>query len=157
VPLPGAVVQSLYSLNSAASTGSNNYTPSSTVPTLTGGNLVASQAVTPSSSANVLRVRGDAMLGTTTTAAVEYTAFLTQDSGTNALCSTGATTSLGTSGPSKLSLLYQALAATLISTTFKLCGTASGSVVTNINTANGGSAFYGGTSNSFILVEEIMT
>jgi hypothetical protein len=157
VPLPGAMVQSIYSLNSAASTGSNNYTPSSTVPTASGGNLVASQAITPSSSANLLRVKGEAMLGTTTTAVVEYTAFLTQDSGTNALCSTGATTSLGTSGPSKLSLLYQALAATLISTTFKLYGTASGSVATNINTANGGSAFYGGTSNSFILVEEIMT
>jgi hypothetical protein len=157
VPLPGAVVQSLYSLNSGATTGSNGYTPSSSVPTVSGGNLVTSQAITPSSSANVLRVRGEAMLGTTTTATVLYTAFLTQDSGTNALCSTGTTTSFGTAGPSKLSLLYQALAATLISTTFKLYGAASGGAVTNINTAGGGSAFYGGTSNSFILVEEIMT
>jgi hypothetical protein len=155
VLLPGAVVQSLYSLNTAAGSGTNNYTPSSAVPTIAGGNLVTSQAVTPSSSANLLRVRGEAMLGSTT-ASVEFTAFLTQDSGANALCSTGATSALATGGPSKLTLLYQALAATLISTTFKLYGTASGSAVTDVNTANGAGAFYGGTSNSYLLVEEIM-
>jgi hypothetical protein len=155
VPLPGTVVQSLYSLNTAAGSGTNNYTPSSTIPTAAGGNLVTSQAVTPSSSANLLQVRGEAMLGSTS-ASVEFTAFLTQDSGVNALCSTGATSTLATAGPSKLTLLYQALAATLISTTFKLYGTANGSVVTNINTANGAGAFYGGTSNSYLLVEEIM-
>jgi hypothetical protein len=155
VLLPGAVVQSLYSLNTAASSGTNNYAPSSTVPTVAGGNLVTSQAVTPSSSANLLRVRGEAILGSTS-ASVELTAFLTQDSGANALCSTGATSTLATAGPSKLTLLYQSLAATLISTTFKLYGTANGSVVTNINTANDAGAFYGGTSNSYLLVEEIM-
>ena len=79
VPLPGAVVQSLYSLNTAASTGANSYTPSATVPTTAGGNLVTSQAITPTSSANILRIKGEAMLGTTSVANASLTAFLTQD------------------------------------------------------------------------------
>jgi hypothetical protein len=156
VPLPGTVVQSLYGLNAAASIGANSYSPSAMVPTVSGGNLVATQAITPTSSANLLRVRGDALLGASSTATVAYTAFLTQDSGTSALCSTSANTTLGTSCPTKLSLLYQAQAATLIPTAFKFWGSTSGGVVTNINSANGGSAFYGGTCNSFLLVEEIM-
>ena len=156
VPLPGAVVQSLLGLNTAASTGANSYTPSASVPTVAGGNLVASQAITPASSANLLRVRAEAMLGTSSAASVSLTAFLTQDSGTNAVATAGTTTTAGTTAPSKLGLLYQAPAATLIATTFKLWGAANGGATVNINTAGGGSAFYGGTANSFLLVEEIM-
>jgi hypothetical protein len=156
VPLPGAVVQSFYGLNTAASTGANSYTPSATVPTAAGGNLVVSQAITPTSSANLLRIRGDAMLGTSGSATALLTAFLTQDSGTNALATAGTTTNLGTTAPTKLGLLYQAPAATLIATTFKLWGTANGGTVVNVNTAGGGSAFYDGAANSFLLVEEIM-
>ncbi len=156
VPLPGAVVQSLYNLNAAASTGANSYTPSATVPTTAGGNLVTAQAITPTSSANLLRVKGEAVLGTTSVANASLTAFLTQDSGTNAVATAGTTTSFATTAPTKLCLLYQAPAATLIATTFKLWGTAGGGATVNINTAGGGSAFFGGTANSFLLVEEIM-
>ena len=156
VPLPGAVVQSLYNLNTAASTGTNSYTPSATVPTTAGGNLVATQALTPTSSANLLRVRGEAMLGTSSFGSATLTAFLTQDAGTNALATAGNATSFATTALTKVGLLYQAPAATLIATTFKLWGTAGGGATVNINTAGGGSAFFGGTSNSFLLVEEIM-
>ncbi len=156
VPLPGAVVQSLYSLNAAASTGANSYSPSATVPTTAGGNLVVSQAITPTSSANLLRVRGEALLGTSASASVSLTAFVTQDSGTNALATAGTTSSFATTAPSKIALLYQAPAATLIATTFKLWGTAAGGATVNINTVGGGSAFFGGTANSFLLVDEIM-
>jgi hypothetical protein len=156
VPLPGAVVQSLYNLNAAASTGTNSYSPSATVPTAAGGNLVTAQAITPTSSANLLRVKGEAMLGTTNAGGVSLTAFLTQDAGTNAVATTGTTSSFATSAPSKICLLYQAPAATLIATTFKLWGTAGGGATVDINSANGGSAFFGGTANSFLLVEEIM-
>jgi hypothetical protein len=156
VPLPGATVQSLYNLNTAASTGANSYTPSATVPTVTGGNLVSAQAITPTSSASLLRVKGEAMLGATSIASASLTAFLTQDSGINALATAGTTTSFGTTAPTKLCLLYQAPAATLIATTFKLWGTAGGGATVNINTAGGGSTFFGGTANTFLLVEEIM-
>jgi hypothetical protein len=149
-------VQSLYALTTAASIGANSYTPSATVPTAAGGNLVVSQAITPTSSANLLRVKGEAMLGTSSVATASLTAFLTQDFGTNALASAGATTTLGTTAPTMLGFLYQAPAATLIATTFKLWGTAGGGAAVNINTAGAGGAFYGGTANSFLLVEEIM-
>ena len=156
VLLPGAVVQSLYSLDTAASTGANSYTPSATVPTIAGGNLVTSQAITPTSSANLLRVKGDAMLGTTSIANTSLTAFLTQDAGSNAVATAGTTTSFATTSPTKVCVFYQAPAATLIATTFKLWGTASGGATVNINTAGGGSAFFGSTADSFLLVEEIM-
>jgi hypothetical protein len=156
VPLPGAVVQSLYNLNTAASTGANSYTPSATVPTAAGGNLVTAQAITPTSSANLLRVKGEAMLGTSNAASATLTAFLTQDSGTNALATAGTTTAFATTAPAMVGLLYQAPAMTLIATTFKLWGSAGGGATVNINTAAGGSAFFGGTANSFLLVEEIM-
>jgi hypothetical protein len=156
VPLPGAVVQSLYNLNTAASTGANSYTPSATVPTAAGGNLVTAQAITPTSSANLLRVRGEAMLGTSGTASAALTAFLTQDSGSNALATVGTTSSFATTAPTKVGLCYQTPAATLIATTFKLWGTAGGGATVNINTAGGGNAFFGGTANSFLLIEEIM-
>jgi hypothetical protein len=155
VPPPGAVVQSLFALNAAASTGANSYTPSAAVPTVAGGNPVVSQAITPTSSANLLRVRGEAMLGTSSAAAASLTTFLTQDSGANALATASMTTSFGTTAPTKVGVLYQAPAATLIATTFKLWGTAGGTTV-DINAAGGGSAFFGGTANSFLLVEEIM-
>ena len=156
VLLPGAVVQSLYSLDTAASTGANSYTPSATVPTIAGGNLVTSQAITPTSSANLLRVKADAMLGTTSIANTSLTAFITQDAGPNAVATAGTTTSFATTSPTKVCVFYQAPAATLIATTFKLWGTASGGATVNINTAGGGSAFFGSTANSFLLVEEIM-
>jgi hypothetical protein len=156
VPLPGAVVQSLYSLNTAASTGANSYTPSAAVPTVAGGNLVTAQAITPTSSANLLRVKGEAMLGTTSAASASLTAFLSQDSGANAVATVGTTSSFATTSPTKICLLYQAPAATLIATTFKLWGTAGGGATVDINSAGGGSAFFGGTANSFLLVEEIM-
>ena len=82
-------------------------------------------------------------------------AFITQDAGTTAL-STGAGYSSATPAPSKVSVVYQALANTLASTTFKLYGASHNSTL-NINAAGGGgTAYYGGTANSFILVEEIM-
>jgi hypothetical protein len=153
----GARVQSLVTVNGAASTGSNNYTPSSTAPTAAGGNLVASQSVTPRSSAHVMRVHGEALLSTTTTATVQQTVFITQDAGSNALASAGQCTTQGTTSPQTISVFYQALANTLVSTTFKLYGSTNGAVVTNINTVAGGSAFYGGTGSAYILVEEIAT
>jgi hypothetical protein len=53
--------------------------------------------------------------------------------------------------------MFQQLANTLVSTTFKLYAALNGSLVVSINTVIGGSAFYGGTANSYILVEEIAT
>ncbi len=156
VPLPGAVVQSLYNLNTAASTGANSYTPSAAVPTTAGGNPVTAQAITPTSSANLLRIKGEAMLGASGVGTASLTTFLTQDAGTNALATAGTGTTLASSAPTKVGLVYQAQAATLIATIFKLWGTAGGGATVNINTAGGGTAFYGGTANSFLLVEEIM-
>ena len=70
-------------------------------------------------------------------AAASLTTFLTQDSGANALATASTTTSFGTTAPTKVGVVYQAPAATLIATTFKLWGTAGGTTV-DINAAGPG-------------------
>jgi hypothetical protein len=62
------------------------------------------------------------MLGTTSAASASLTAFLSQDSRANAVATVGTTSSFATTSPTKICLLYQTPAATLIATTFKLWG-----------------------------------
>jgi hypothetical protein len=158
IALPGDTVQSLLTTNSAASTGSNNLTFNTSAPTAAAGNLVASQAITPKSSAHLVRIEGQALIGTPSgTATADIGLWVTQDAGANALCTASTNTSRGTTSPVDVGLMFQQLANTLVSTTFKLYAALNGSLVVSINTVIGGSAFYGGTANSYILVEEIAT
>jgi hypothetical protein len=156
VALPGAVVQSLYDPIAATFTSSNTYTPAATPPTTSVGVQAGSQAISPSSSAHLLRVRGQLLLGSTGTAAPNQTLFLTQDAGSTAIAAACFAASAAATVPSQGSVVYQALAGTLVSTAFKLWGASSTGTV-NVNTAGAGSAFFGGNASSFILVEEIAT
>jgi hypothetical protein len=154
VPLPGQVVQSLRSSTGTYSTGSTGYIPSNTAPTTSVGTNPVSQSITPSSSANVLRVTSQALIGSGNTNVTELTAFLTQDSGTGSIATAVQSSNIGTDTPSTLGVGYSALANLLTATTFKLWGVANGT--TNINGA-GGSALFGGTGNTYINVDEIMS
>jgi hypothetical protein len=156
VPLPGAAVQSLYDPITATFTSSNTYAPAATAPTTSAGVQAGSQAITPSSSAHLLRVRGQLLLGSTGAASPNQTLFLTQDSGSSAIAAACFAASAAATVPSQGSVIYQTLAGTLVSTAFKLWGASSTGVV-NVNTAGGGSAFFGGNTSSHILVEEIAT
>jgi hypothetical protein len=156
IALPGQTVQSLLTTMSTTPAAASTYTPSSTAPTT--GNAAAgpTQAITPRSSAHVLRIAGSILIGASATAAQVFTAFLTQDAGACLMAATGSSATGNSTGPTAVELLYQALAATLASTTFKLWAYSTAGVA-NINTTAGGSAFFGGNAPTFILVEEIAT
>jgi hypothetical protein len=134
----------------------STYTPSSTAPTTSNAAAGPTQAITPRSSAHVLRIAGSILIGASATAAQVFTAFLTQDAGACLMAATGSSATGNSTGPTAVELLYQALAATLASTTFKLWAYSTAGVA-NINTTAGGSAFFGGNAPTFILVEEIAT
>ena len=155
VPLPGAVVQSLWNQITAIPTGGSIYSPTATGPTTAVGVQAGSQSVTPSSSANVLRVSGQLAVGDAASVSPIITVFLTQDSGASALAAATLAGSAANVYPNQVPrLFYQALASTLVSTAFKLWGAVSAGV-TNINSAGGGSLF--SIANSNLLIEEIQT
>ncbi len=155
VPLPGFVIQSLWNQITAVPTGGATYSPTATPPTTAVGVQGGSEAITPTSSANVLRVSGQLAIGDTASVAPIITVFLTQDSGSNALAVSTLAGSTATTYPNQVPrLFYQTLASTLASTTFKLWGAVSVGV-TNINSAGGGSLF--AIANSNLLIEEVMT
>lgn len=155
-PRPGARIQGAFTPVGATFTSANNYTPSATAPTTAAGVNFASQAITPTSAANLLRVSGKALLGTTATAQSDYTLFLTQDSGVTALMATGMSAPTGSTHVVSNDIKYQALAQTIGSTTFKLWAASQAGTV-NVNTIAAGSAFYAGNISTYIEVEEIMT
>jgi hypothetical protein len=154
IALPGQTVQSLLTTMSTTPAAASTYTPSSTAPTTSNAAAGPTQAITPRSSAHVLRIAGSILIGASATAAQVFTAFLTQDAGACLMAATGSSATGNSTGPT--ALLYQALAATLASTTFKLWAYSTAGVA-NINTTAGGSAFFGGNAPTFILVEEIAT
>ncbi len=153
VLLPGQVIQDQFSSTGALSTTTNTYAVSDTPPAPAGGTNPVSQAVIPSSSANVLDIEGQIILGSTGTAGESNTAYITQDGGTTPLATVSMNNATASSEPQALRCRTRMLAAQLTSTTFKLYGSGTGGT-TNVNGATGGRIF-GGTANTFISVKEI--
>ncbi len=151
VPLPGQVVQSAYNQNGAVAQSTNVYTISNTAPAPTNGALAVSQAIAATSSANVIRVSGQAIVGNTAGSPETY-AYLYN--GTSTLAA-GAGQVSGINQISTVPVRYQGLAATLSSLTYSLYySTGNGSSVLNSTTS---SAAFGGTGTTNILVEEVQT
>ncbi len=157
--LPGGTVQSNFAPFSTTATNASTatYSPSVTAPTSTSAAVGPTQSITPSSSAHLLRVRAMALLGSGGVNTNALTAFLTQDAALTAIAaSTQPSTLATTTGLVSVPLIYQALANTLASTTFKLFGYTSSSAC-NINTAGGTTAYFGGNNCTHLLVDEIAT
>ncbi len=91
VPLPGQEVQRLRTQTGAETVGSTTFSIANSIPTNTSGDQYMSQAVTPSSSANLLEIEAAAMFATA--ASARSSAALFQDSVANALAATVMTTS----------------------------------------------------------------
>lgn len=145
VPLPGQVVQQLTTTNGANSTNAVNYTASNTPPAAATGVSAAARAITPTSSANLIRVTGQAMLFSQAGGAV----FAYLDDGASTVEVSG--------GPQgTLAIFYQVLAAVLTTLTYTLyyVGNSSANVAFLNSTTTG--AQFGGKANSFLRAEEIM-
>jgi hypothetical protein len=112
------------------------------------------QVITPSSAANLLRIKARAIFHTTATAVVQCAA-LFQDSAASALAAAfGVLSSSGTSIDS-FEIDYRMMAGTVSATTFKLRAGPNTAATTTFN-GNAGNRNFGGVANSYMSVEEIM-
>ncbi len=151
-PLPGQIVQRVGNTDGAVATGTTTIPEDDTIPQSTEGNEFMTQAVTPTSAANLLEIEAALQLGTG--AGDVVTAALFQDSGADALAA--AYTFIATTNPTgRLSIEHRQLAGTTSATTFKVrAGQASAATITFNGV--GGSRYYGGVANSYLRIREVM-
>lgn len=151
-PLPGQVVQHQRNQTGAMATGATTTANADAIPSSSEGNQFMSQAITPSSAANVLDV--DTITnGAVATGIVVMTVALFQDAVVNALAAVQDV-------PQQINLQiifpmrHRMLAATTSATTFKVRMGATANTVT-FNGINGARKL-GGVADSFLAVQEIM-
>lgn len=150
VKKPGDIIQTVTNLTGTYSSGSNTYTPSATLPTPAGAQLVATQAITPSSSPNHLRIHGQVVL--LPGAAASLTSFI-YDTTNSTARSVAVVSVAGSAYLATIPTFYETIANTSSAITYTLYGTSSaGSTYINGNA----SQWFGSASNSFLRVEEIM-
>lgn len=153
--LPGDVVQVQRNDTGAVATGTTVLPYDDTIPQNTEGDQYMSQAITPSSSADLLQITINAPQISSTAAGNSIIAMaLFQDSTANALAVTSESVESVSTTWAPLYLQWSLLAATTSSTTFK---TRAGANVSGTTTFNGQAAGrkYGGTINSYMQIEEI--
>ena len=154
IPLPGRVIQVRRNDTGAVATGTTTVDHDDSIPQNTQGDQYMSQAITPSSAANALRVCSKGYFASAIAGAFNMIVTLHQDSVANGLKTSyvygpAQHTMLG------LTLDHEMLAATTSETTFKVRAGASGAGTTTFNGANG-ARFYGGAFNSYIEAQEVM-
>ena len=154
VKLPGDVVQTAASKDSAVATGTTTTPNDDTIPQNTEGDQYMSQAITPTVAANVLQIDHTGFYfnsGTGTSLIV----CLHQDSTANALAAMywgrEAVANRGSSGI----LRHLMRAATTLATTFKIRVGAPAAGTTTFN-GSGGTRAFGGTASSTLVVTEIV-
>ena len=149
---PGEVVQTVRTDTGTSATGTTTIPQDNTIPQITEGDQYMTQAITPTATPNLLSVSVQAFVGNS--ANVLEVGSLFQDATANAL-KTSFTNPEGTNGVSGLDLTYMAGALTTSSTTFRFRAGGTGAGTTTFNGVSG-SQLFGGTSNSYIQVQEIM-
>jgi len=152
VALPTTAIQVQRNETGAVATGSTQIPLDDTIPQNTEGDQYLSQAITPSSAANILYITHVGYYSSAT-ATRALTAALFQDSTANALA-------VGYSGETTGTIVnavpinHMILAGTVSSTTFKIRMGTNGSGTNTFNGASGG-RFFGGTFCSHLTIEEI--
>lgn len=154
VPLPGLNVQVARSASSAVATGTTTTPLDDTIPQNTEGDQYLSQAITPSSAANLLVARAKAN-ASHSNAAGTFIAALHQDAVANALAAS-TILNTGTATAMFMGIEFQFLSALFVSTTLKL---RLGKSAAGTLTFNGISAArsMGGVMDSFLEISEVMT
>ena len=154
MPEVGDLVQNCRSASGAVATGTTQIPLDDTIPQSNEGDQYYSQAITPLSAANILKI--SSKLTCTMSNISNVTMALFQDNIANALgCPLYFTTPAGNYG-FYLQVYYQMLAGTTSSTTFKVrAGTDANAGTLTVNGLSGARK-YGGIIDSYLLVEEIM-
>jgi len=155
VARPGTIIQSPRTDTGAVATGTTVIPADDTIPQNTEGDQYMSQAITPRSTCNLLRVSVLAgALSNTTGAGIFMTGALFQDSVASALAAGGfVETNAQYNWPMTMNVTV--LANTVSTTTFKFRAGASSAGTTTFNGVNGVRR-YGGVINSYMQVDEIM-
>jgi len=151
VKKPGDLVQSVRLDDSAVHTGTTTIPGDDTIPQNTEGDQYLSQAVTPASSPNILRVRYS--LNANNSAASTQVAAIFRDSTANALQTSA--TEIPTVNRLNHSIYgeTQVLANQNTSTTFAVRSGGSAAGTTTINGVTGSRSF-GGVFNSYLVIDE---
>jgi hypothetical protein len=154
VPLPGRVVQTRRTPTGALGSGTTTVPYDDTIPQSGEGTEFMTQAITPTSTANVLAIESLAnlRLNATDTGIVGA---LYQDAVANALTAQ-AHYPVGASSQVVNHLRHLMLAATTSATTFKVRAGPSSAATLNFNGDGSGARVFGGVMNSFIEAVEVM-
>lgn len=153
VPLPGVTIQVQRNQTGASTTGTTTLPFDDTIPLNTEGDQYMSQAITPSSAANALRIDSQGHFSNSA-ATTRFAMALFQDAAANAL--TAISNTIDTTQVDRImSLNHLLLAATTSATTFKI---RAGGATAGTTTFNGASSarVFGGVMNSSLTVAEIM-
>lgn len=154
-PMPGQAVQVSRIEWPLVATGVTTVPQDNTIPQSNEGDLyMTSQLITPSSATNVLSVNALAMFSYSVATNVIMSLF--QDSVANALKTSIVSNANVAGGLIISSVSHLMAAATTAATTFKIRAGGAGAGTTTFNGA-GGTQTFGGVSNSFIEVTEIMS
>jgi hypothetical protein len=154
VPLPGQEIQTQEAYTGAEASGATAFTIDDNIPVNTHGAQLISQAITPVSSANVLRITGMLNISDGNGSPATMGMALFQDSTSNALAS-WLLYSTATGAPIEAPVEWSMLSATISSTTFKVrVGDGAGSTIT-LN-GQSGSRKFGGSIGSYLRAREIM-
>lgn len=153
VPLPGQLVQEAYTAYNAADNGSATAVFDDTIPQVSESNIFMTQAITPTSKANLLDIEANGIVSYATDA-INMIAGIWQDATASALA---AVYELGKSADGHIMRLkHRMIAGTTSSTSLKYgaAGTSGAAMTFNGQTA---ARKLGGSMNSYISVKEIMT
>jgi hypothetical protein len=151
-PLPGQEIQKVRNDTGAVATGGTQIPADDTIPQISEGDQYMTQAITPSSAANVLRVRARSML--IQSGAGVVSAALFQDATLNALFAYQDDT-LSATGFANATFDALMLAATVAATTLRMRAGPGSAVTVGFNGTSGGTRRFGGVSHSFMEVQEI--
>jgi hypothetical protein len=152
VPLPGQLVQVQRNDTGGAATGTTQVPADDSIPQNTEGDQYMTQAVTPSSAANVLELEAVGQYACSSTGQFVQAVF--QDSTANALASTLFQIN-NTSSSYPLATRKRILSGTTSATTFKARGGLGAAATTTFNGLSG-SRLHGGVLNSWMEVREVM-
>lgn len=152
MPFPGDAIQTIWNTSGAVATGTTTVPFDDTIPQNTEGDQYFSTAITANSPCNLARIRSRLNFCNSTLAWQITSIF--QDSTANAL-KTGYTLNVSTNYGMQVLVEHLMLFATGSTTTFKLRSGAHTASTTTLNGQAGGRLF-GGVSDSFLCVEEIM-
>jgi hypothetical protein len=155
VPLPGAVIQNPRTQTGAVAQGSVAVPVDDSIPLVSEGNEYMTQAITPTSAANVLTVESQGVFATAG-GALNATMCLFSGASVNALAATNIVTT-GAGEPMPANLCFSLLASGTSSITFSVRAGSETATALTFNGVGGTTRRFGGVMNSYLSVKEIMT